>query len=91
MRLRGQKNTVAFVVCCCCAVLGVVCITCHGGTASSALLRPPSRVIALEAAPFILDGQATIAKIMFIELDLAFSALIYVSRATKYLKSILKH
>ena len=29
--------------------------------------------------------------IMFVELDLAFSTLIYVSRATKYLKSILKH
>ena len=28
---------------------------------------------------------------MFIDFDLAFSALIYVSRATKYLKSILKH
>ena len=32
-----------------------------------------------------------LTKIMFIELDLVFSALIYVSRATKYLKSILKH
>ena len=37
-------------------------------------------------------GQAgMVRRIMFIELDLAFSALIYVSRATKYLKSILKH
>ena len=61
----------------------------HGILTCEAQRTPPhvvdTRLTALDCV------QAKMAKIMFIELDLVFSALIYISGATKYLESILKH